>query len=118
MKWGAKVPMKVYRKPTHAGHYLHFNPNHPHHEKKGAVHSLVNRAKVICQNQKHFNNEIKNIRHDLMFNEYPKEFVDSVMKPSTTYCPSSDIIYQDTVIIPYIKGISEKFQMHRELFQS
>jgi hypothetical protein len=44
-----------------------------------------------------------------MLNEYPKEFVDSIMQPSTTNCPS-DIIYQGTVIIPYVKGISEKFR--------
>jgi hypothetical protein len=41
---------------------------------------LVNREKVICQNQKDFNNEIKTIRHDLMLSEYPKEFIDSIIK--------------------------------------
>jgi hypothetical protein len=71
---------------------------------------LVNQAKVIYQDQKDFNNKIKNIRHDLMLNRYPKEFVDSVMKPSTKYHPSSDIIFQDTVIIPYGKGIPKKFR--------
>jgi hypothetical protein len=40
-----------------------------------------------------------------MLNEYPKEFVDSVMKPLARNCPSSDIVYQATVIIPYVKGI-------------
>jgi hypothetical protein len=71
---------------------------------------LVNRAKVICQNQKDFNNEIKNIRHDLMLNEYPKKFVDSVMKQLPRNRPSSDTIFQDTVVIPYAKGTSEKFR--------
>jgi hypothetical protein len=89
MKQGPKLTMKVYQKPTHTGRYLHFKSNHPH-IKKGVVHSLVNQAKVICQNQKDFNNKIKNIRHDLVLNEYPEEFVDSVMKPSTRNYPSSD----------------------------
>jgi hypothetical protein len=44
-------------------------------------------------NQKDFNNEIKNIRHDLMLNEYPKEYVDSVMKPSARNRPSPDTVY-------------------------
>jgi hypothetical protein len=37
---------------------------------------------VICLDQKDFNKEIENIRHDLMLNEYPQEFADSIMKPS------------------------------------
>jgi hypothetical protein len=82
MKRGSKLIIEVYRKPTHTGRYLHFKSNHPHHVKRGAVHSLVNRAKVICQNQKDFNNEIQIIRHDLMINEYPKKFTDSIMKLS------------------------------------
>jgi hypothetical protein len=102
--------MKVYRKPTHTGRYLQFKSSHPHHVKGGVVHSLVNQAKFKCKNQKEFNNEIKNIRQDLMLNEYPKEFVESVMKPLATNRPSSDTIYQGTVIIPYVKGTSEKFR--------
>jgi hypothetical protein len=39
------------------------------------------------QNQKDFNNEINTIRHDLMFSEYPKELVDSVMKPLQEIVP-------------------------------
>jgi hypothetical protein len=63
----------------------------------------------MCQNQKDFNNEIRNMRHDLMLSEYPKESVDSVMKPATRNRSSSDKIYQGSIIIPYVKGTSEKF---------
>jgi hypothetical protein len=87
MKRVPKLITKVYRKPTHTGRYLHFKSNQPHHVKRGVVHSLVNRAKVICQNLKDFNNEIKTIRHYLVLNEYPKEFVDSVIKPSARSRP-------------------------------
>jgi hypothetical protein len=45
-----------------------------------------------------------------MLNEYPQEFIDPVMKPSRCNYSSSDTIYQDTVIIPYVKGICEKFR--------
>jgi hypothetical protein len=45
-----------------------------------------------------------------MLNEYPKEFVVSVMKPSARNRLSSDTVYQGTVVIPYVKGISEKFR--------
>jgi hypothetical protein len=49
------------------------------------------------------------IRHDLIFNEYPEGLVDSVLKPLTSNRPSSDTVYQGTVI-PYVKGISKKFR--------
>jgi hypothetical protein len=44
-----------------------------------------------------------------MLNKYPKEFVDSVMKLSARNRPSSDTVYQDTVVIPDVKDISEIF---------
>jgi hypothetical protein len=70
----------------------------------------VNQAKVIYQNWKDINDEIRNMRHDLMFNEYQEELVDSVMKPSAKNRPSSDTVYKGTVIFPYVKDISEKFR--------
>jgi hypothetical protein len=45
-----------------------------------------------------------------MFNEYPQEFFDSIIKPSRSKRPSSDTIYQGTVIILHVKGISETFR--------
>jgi hypothetical protein len=65
---------------------------------------------VLCHYQKNFIKGIKNIRHDLLHNEYPLEFVDTVNKPLRRNRPFSVTIYQDTVIIPYthIKGISER----------
>jgi hypothetical protein len=110
MKRGPNLAMKVYRKPTHTGRYLHFKSNHPHHVKRGVAQSLVSRAKVICQDRKDFNREIKNIIHDLILNEYPQEFIDSITKLERSNRPSSDTIYQSTVIIPYVRGISENFR--------
>jgi hypothetical protein len=45
-----------------------------------------------------------------MLNEYPQEFVDFIMKPLRSNHPYSDTIYQGTVSIPYVKGISKKFR--------
>jgi hypothetical protein len=59
MKRGPKFTMKMYRKPTHIGRYLHFKSNHPHHVKRGVIDSLISRAKVTCQDQKDFNKEIR-----------------------------------------------------------
>jgi hypothetical protein len=45
-----------------------------------------------------------------MLNVYSKEFVGFVMKPSRSKRPSSDAVYKGTVIISYVKDISEKFR--------
>jgi hypothetical protein len=105
MKRGPKLAIKVYWKCIHIGRYLYTKSNHPHHMKRGVIYNSSTQA--ICQNQKGFNKDIKNLGHDLMFNEYPQEFVDSIMKPSRSNCPS-DSMYQGMVIIPYVKGISGK----------
>jgi hypothetical protein len=65
---------------------------------------------MICQDHKDFNNEIKNIRHALMLNEYLQGFVDSIMKPSGSNRPSSDTIYQCTASISCVKRISDTFR--------
>jgi hypothetical protein len=112
MKRGPKLATQVYRKPTDIGRYLHFMFNHPHHVKRGIVHSFISIAKVIlvCQDHKDFKREINNIRDNIMLNEHPQEFVHSIMEPGRCNRPSSDTIYHGTVIIPYVRGISEKFR--------
>jgi hypothetical protein len=52
-----------------------------------------------------------------LFRSHPKEFVDSAMKPSARNRPSSDRVYLGTVIIPHVKGISEKFGCIGNRFQ-
>jgi hypothetical protein len=81
MKRSPKLATKVYQKPTHTGHYLHFQVQPPTSRKKESCSGFVSWVNVIWQDQKDFDNKIKNIRHDLMFNGYLKEFVDSIMKP-------------------------------------
>lgn len=109
MKMGPKLAIKLYRKPIHTGCYLHFNSNHSNHVKRGVVHGLISRSKVICEDQDDLSKEIKNIRHDLMPNEYPQEFDDSIIKPSRSNRPS-DKTCQGAVIIPYVKDSSEVFR--------
>jgi hypothetical protein len=50
------------------------------------------------QDQKDFNNEIKNIRCERILYEGPQELGDSIMKPAKSNGPSSDTTYLDTVL--------------------
>lgn len=55
--------------------------------------------------------EIKNMRLDLILNEYPQEFIRLLHNEAIESDHlSSDTIYQGTVIIPYVNGISKKFR--------
>jgi hypothetical protein len=70
---------------------------------------LINRAKVICQNQKYFNRKIKIMNNDVTINGNSQCFKDSVMKSRKNNNPSTDKVAHSTVVIPYVRGISEKF---------
>jgi hypothetical protein len=61
---GTALLTKVYRKPTHTGHFLHFNSNPPRHIK-GVVHSLISRATAICKEKQGYSKEVMKIRQDL-----------------------------------------------------
>jgi hypothetical protein len=67
-KKGTMPAIHVYRKPTHTGHYLHFDSDHPPHIKSGVVCSLICRASTICQELKEFLSEVKNIKHEVEVN--------------------------------------------------
>jgi hypothetical protein len=68
------------------------------------------------QGRKNFNKEIKNTKHDLVLNEYPQEFTDSIMKPGRRDGASLDRLYHSTILIPYIKVISKKFRRNGNRF--
>jgi hypothetical protein len=63
----------------------------------------------MCQNVKDVNREIKNVKQDLMLNEYPQHFIDCAVKPRRSNCPSGGT-YHGMVITPYVWGVSEKSQ--------
>jgi hypothetical protein len=46
IKRGPKLAMKVYQKPTHTDCDLHLKSSHPHHMKKGVVHSLISQGNM------------------------------------------------------------------------
>jgi hypothetical protein len=50
------------KKPTHTGHYLHFDSNHPPNVKRGTVHSPQSTASAIRQKKQGLFREISNLR--------------------------------------------------------
>jgi hypothetical protein len=68
---GSILDTKVYRKPTHTGHYLHFQLNRPLHVMKGDVQSLYHRATIVCQEKQDRSDEADILTHDLQLSAYP-----------------------------------------------
>jgi hypothetical protein len=73
--------------------------------------SLIHRARIICQDRQDFLNEAKKIKHELALNGYLSVFVDSIInRPATRSRPDTDITPLGTVVIPYVKRVSENFR--------
>jgi hypothetical protein len=81
---GTDLQTKVYRKPTHTYHYLHYNSNHPSHVKRGVVHSLVNRAAIIWIEKQEIAKEAAKVKQDLSINSYPQHKINVVLRRSGT----------------------------------
>jgi hypothetical protein len=67
---GNIMNIKIYRKPTHTGRYLHFQSNRPRHVKRGIVQSLYHRPNVIYQEQQVRSDEIVTLKHALQLSVY------------------------------------------------
>jgi hypothetical protein len=101
---------QVYRKHTHTGPYLNFESNHLPYVKRGLIQNLHSRASTICQDRQDLAKEINNLRHDLQLNGYPQGFIDSVINSKGSSRPKTEEKPLDSLYIPYVKGISEKFK--------
>jgi hypothetical protein len=78
--------------------------------KRGIVQSLHRRASIICQEQEDILKEISNLRSDLQLRGYPDQFTDSVLTSRRNSRPEEEKKPLGSVIIPYMKGISEKYK--------
>ena len=94
----------VYR-PSHTDRYLDFTSHHPLMHKASVVKSLFNRAKSHSSCAVRLNKENRYIFNVLKANHYPKRFIDN--NDADSHKHSSEETPLKTVVIPYIKGLSE-----------
>ena len=105
--------MKVYRKPTHMDQYLQFDSNHPLEHKLGVVRSLHHRANTIVTKEENREKEITYVNDTLKKCGYPKWAINRATNKSTQTGKNKNKkrhtsrSRKTTVIIPYIKGVSE-----------
>jgi hypothetical protein len=55
-------------------------------------------------------NEISSLRNDLQLKGYPKGFIGSVINSKGSSHPNKEEKRLGSVYIPYVKGVSEKFE--------
>ena len=99
----------VYRKNTDSGRYLHFTSNHPETTKKAIAHTLLMRAETHCSTEKEKRKEIIQVKKTLKNNGYPNKIVNTVNKQENKNS-DTQIKPFGTMVIPYIRGFSEKIR--------
>ena len=99
----------VYWKPTHTGRYLDFASHHPPMHKKAVVKTLFSRAKSLSSCAK-LHEECCHSTEVLSANHYPRKFIDRAYRAHPRPKPSDDSSFKKTVLIPYIRGLSEAIQ--------
>ena len=116
-KADGSVKLLVYRKKTHTDQYLDFNSRHPLHQKLGVIRTLMNRKDNIVTEQNDREEEDQRIRKALAECNYPKWAMDkakqqmeSKQQKKKKTNKQNDNPSRGMVVIPYVEGISEKFQ--------
>jgi len=106
-----KITTKVFRKDIHRDQYLNFNSNHPLEHKRGVINTLMYRA-VATETKK--KKEKEHIKKALKLNGYPEWMFKDETKPKSVTHQRTDNrdkgIKKPPVIIPYVKGVSEKLR--------
>jgi hypothetical protein len=105
------MTIKIYRKPTHTGHYLNSELNHPPHIKQGIVQSFYH-----MQRMQNLLKEIDNLRYDLHLNGYPQRFINSAPIQEKLSSRKKMIQPLGLELIPYVKGILEKYKRTGNLY--
>ena len=110
------IQVRIYRKATHTDQYLNFGSNHPLQHKIGVINTLLYRAKTVITEEEEIAKEVDHITKALQKCHYPQWAIDrakekqlsqSVPTPDTAQTNKPDKPKKGTVVIPYIRGLSE-----------
>ena len=118
----------VYRKPSHSDQYLHWDSNHHITAKQSVYNTLAHRAKVVPSTHGTLDKELQHIKTALQASQFPRwalnqwhhRFLNNNQPNNNTKDNNSSNQENNhtnnttkkniTLVIPYIKGISEKFK--------
>ena len=101
------ITTSVYRKPTHTDKYLSFLSHHPTSHKASVVRTLFHRARTIPSTGEERRKEELRIKKALYKNGYSRKFIHRFSEQAPTRTLNQP---KATVVIPYIRGISESIR--------
>ena len=113
----AKFVTSVYRKPTFSGILMNYESFIPTYQKRGLLHTLLNRSFTICCDFKTFHFEIDYLKTILMKNNYPLNFIDLYIKSFLNKLYTPKVIVQNVpkrnaFKLPFLR--STLFQIRKE----
>ncbi len=108
-----KFITSIFRKKTHTDKYLNYKSNHHPRILSGVVKCLTDRAKKLCHPSE-IEQELKHLKEVFLANGYPEQTINSNIKSKRNSTTNNSTKAQDETIkylvIPYVKGISEKIE--------
>ena len=90
-----KFVTSVYRKPTFSEILMNYESFIPTYQKRGLLHTLLNRSFTICCDFKTFHFEIDYLKTILMKNNYPLNFIDLYIKSFLNKLYTPKVIVQN-----------------------
>ena len=114
-----RLKTTVYRKPTHTNQYLHWDSHHDIPSKYSMIGTLFHRAKTICSDTKHLQDEEEHLYRSLRRCKYPTWTLNRVkMRKQTTLSKkknnnrniSNNQEHNSHITVPYHQGLSESFK--------
>ena len=106
------VECTVHCKKTHTNINVKQRSNNPDSMKRTIAKGFADRAKVLCD-EKHLQEELKNMEDVFVANGYPRETVRRFMEQRPQPVDRTEQEEREnrrTVTIPYLKGLSEQFR--------
>ena len=105
-----QVECMVHYKKTHTNINVKERSNHPPSMKKGIIKGFADRARTLCDD-KHLEDELKNVEDVFVANGYDRKVVKQYMKQNVRgEREMEEQQYRGKVIVPYVRGISEQFK--------
>ena len=102
----------VYKKPTHTDKLLDESSYKPTSHKATTIRTLTRRAQLVCNTTDSLSDENKYLDRVFSKNNYNEDFIQrDTHRLTTTTEANNNATLTITVIIPYIKGISENISL-------
>ena len=114
----------IYRKPTHADQYLHWDSNHHITAKQSVFNTLEHRAKTVSSSQDKMDRELQHIKTALQHCQFPSwalnqwqhkfthpnQHTTTTSSTSNNNSPADNNKNKATIVVPYIPNTGEKFK--------